>query len=195
MPRIVDHAQRRREIVAAVWAVIATGGIESVSLRTVAAHAGVSVGRIQHYFASNEALLRHGCEVMLTDAQTQFAAQTAELTPTQTLRTLVLRAVPTSPDFAVGTIVWSAYVLKSRDDEVIAGFVRQAHDDGRRIAAECIRAARRADVLPPGPDAEAVALRLLATAEGYAARVLAGSLPRHDALAALEHDLRALGAR
>ena len=37
--------------------------------------------------------------------------------------------------------------------------------------------------------------RLLATAEGYAARVLAGSLPRHDALAALEPDLRARGAR
>ena len=61
-----------------MWAVIATGGIESVSLRSVAGQAQVSVGRIQHYFASKDELLQHGCEVMLGDARAQFDAQIAD---------------------------------------------------------------------------------------------------------------------
>lgn len=189
MPRIVDHAQRRREIVTAVWAVIATGGIEAVSLRTVAAEANVSVGRIQHYFATKDELLRHGCEMMLTDARAHFDARIAGLSAFEALHVLVLRAVPTTPGFAVGTMVWSAYVLKSRDDPVIADLVCGAHDDGVRIAAQFIRSARRTGEFADCADADALALRLLATAEGYAARVLAGSLPAARAIAALECEL------
>src|SRR5690625_2815459 len=56
MPRIVDHAARRTEIVYALWAVIHEKGLDSVSFRAVAEAAGVSIGRIQHYFASKEEL-------------------------------------------------------------------------------------------------------------------------------------------
>lgn len=175
-----------------MWAVIATGGIEAVSLRSVARQAQVSVGRIQHYFASKDELLQHGCEVMLGDARAQFDAQIADTGSAQALRTLVLRAIPRSPGFAIGTVVWSAYVLKSRDDEVIAALVRAAHEDGVRIGADLIRAARLAGEFGAGPDADVLALRLLATAEGYAARVLAGSLSAQRAIDALEDDLRRL---
>lgn len=168
--------------------------MEAVSLRTVAAEAGVSVGRIQHYFATKEELLRHGCTVMLERARHEFASQVEGLAPADALRVLVHRAVPTTPGFAVGTLVWTTYVLKGRDDEVIARAVRGAQADGVRIGAGYIEAARTAGAFGTGPPAEAIALRLLATAEGYAARVLGGSLQAADALAALDAELDALRA-
>lgn len=192
MPRLVDHDQRRAQIVTAVWAIIATRGIQAVSLRTVAAEAGVSVGRIQHYFATKEELVRHGCTVMLERARREFASGIEGLAPADALRVLVHRAVPTTPGFAVGTLVWTTYVLKGHDDDVIARQVRGAQEDGVRIGAAYIESARAAGVFGAGPPAEAIALRLLAMAEGYAARVLAGSLPGPAALAALDAELDAL---
>ena len=37
MPKVVDHAQRRRELVAATWAVVAAEGIEAATVRRLIA--------------------------------------------------------------------------------------------------------------------------------------------------------------
>jgi AcrR family transcriptional regulator len=58
MPKIVDHEERRRRLVEAVWALAVRGGIEQVTLRKVADEAGVSMGQVQHYYSSMQALIR-----------------------------------------------------------------------------------------------------------------------------------------
>ncbi|MFF5427999.1 MULTISPECIES: TetR/AcrR family transcriptional regulator [unclassified Streptomyces] len=58
MPKIVDHEARRTRLVEAVWSLAVRGGIEQVSLRKVAEEAGVSMGQIQHYYSSMQALIR-----------------------------------------------------------------------------------------------------------------------------------------
>ncbi len=57
MPKQVDHALRRRELVAASWDVISREGIEALTLRKVAAAADCTTGRIAHYFDGREELL------------------------------------------------------------------------------------------------------------------------------------------
>src|SRR5919202_3193485 len=57
MPRKVDHDQRRRHIVEALLAIAGTRGLEAVSLREVAHEAGVSMGAVQHYFATKDEML------------------------------------------------------------------------------------------------------------------------------------------
>lgn len=192
MPRIVDHAERRREIVVAVWTLIARHGFEKVTLRAVAAEAGISAGRVQYYYSSRTELVRDGCRIMLSDARTQFAARIESLSPVESLRALIHRAVPRSPEWTLGTIVWHAYQAKSVDDTEIAEMVRHAHTDAVRQAAAFITDARRDGTMPDGPDPSVLALRLLAMSEGYAARVVAGSLAADDALHALDQDIDAL---
>lgn len=51
------HDERRRAILDAVFAIVDTEGTHQVSIRRVAEQAGVSVGRVQHYFPSKDALL------------------------------------------------------------------------------------------------------------------------------------------
>ena len=57
MPKIVDHEERRRELAEALWRVIAASGPHAVSIRTVAAEAGLSAGALRHYFQTREDLL------------------------------------------------------------------------------------------------------------------------------------------
>ncbi|MFF2013442.1 TetR/AcrR family transcriptional regulator [Streptomyces sp. NPDC058195] len=58
MPKIVDAEGRRRRLVEAVWELAMRGGIEQVTLRKVADEAGVSMGHVQHYYSSMQALIR-----------------------------------------------------------------------------------------------------------------------------------------
>ena len=57
MPKIVDHDQRRREIVEVTWRFIAREGIEKLNLRDLAAAAGYSNGAFKPYFPTRDSLL------------------------------------------------------------------------------------------------------------------------------------------
>lgn len=59
MPRTADHEERRRQIAAAVCALIAEHGLDAVTVARTAAAAGVSVGLVQHYFRTKDDMLLH----------------------------------------------------------------------------------------------------------------------------------------
>lgn len=50
MPKLIDHQERKQHIAQAVWAVLAREGVRGVSVRTVAAEAGISTGSLRHVF-------------------------------------------------------------------------------------------------------------------------------------------------
>ena len=57
MPKIVDHEARRKELAEAAWRVIRREGLEGASVRNVAKEAGMSLGSLRHYFATQSELL------------------------------------------------------------------------------------------------------------------------------------------
>lgn len=57
MPKIVDHDQRRREIVVAFLGLVSRDGLEHATTRNVADELGVAAGALWHYFANFDALL------------------------------------------------------------------------------------------------------------------------------------------
>lgn len=57
MPKLINHEERKQEIAQAVWAVLAREGIRGVSVRTVAAEAGISTGSLRHVFPSHEEMM------------------------------------------------------------------------------------------------------------------------------------------
>ena len=59
MPKIVDHDAQREKFVRAAMSLIAKHGLEGVTMRAVAAEAGLSYGSLFHYFDSKDDLLIH----------------------------------------------------------------------------------------------------------------------------------------
>lgn len=58
MPKIVDHAARRVEIIEAVWSLVARKGFRAVTMRELAAEAGYANGALARYFPDKESVLR-----------------------------------------------------------------------------------------------------------------------------------------
>lgn len=183
MPRIVDTDARRDEICRAVWAVIARDGIEAVTLRAVARTAGVSVGRIQHYYPSREEMLRDSCRRILDLAAT--VADDTRGTVAARLSRCLHAQIPTTPQFATGVTVWLSFVTQGASAPGIAELVRHGHEAGVAAIADLLR-----DLGSPHP--EQTALHLQALTEGLALRVTAGSLSPDAATAALDAALAAL---
>ena len=59
MPKIVDHDRQRVKFAEAAMSLIALHGLEGVTMRAVAAEAGLSYGSLFHYFSSKDELLMH----------------------------------------------------------------------------------------------------------------------------------------
>lgn len=57
MPKVVDHDQRRVELVEATWRIIARHGIEGATMRDIAAEAGFANGALKPYFPTKDDLL------------------------------------------------------------------------------------------------------------------------------------------
>ncbi|MFE7509401.1 TetR/AcrR family transcriptional regulator [Promicromonospora sp. NPDC057488] len=184
MPRVVDHEERRWEIVFALWLVIAEQGIEGVSLRHVAAEAGVSMGRIQHYFGTKDALVLAGCTALVDRAYGGYQ-ETADAAPRERLLHVMTQQIPRDDAGRIGVSVWYAYVAKSINDAA----VRQVLAEARRGAeGECARLIR-ADRGVGAEEALTQARRLLALADGLPLRVLVRDLEPAEAVAMLEAEV------
>ena len=57
MPKIVDHDERRLELVDATWRIIARLGIEGATMREIATEAGFANGALKPYFPTRDTLL------------------------------------------------------------------------------------------------------------------------------------------
>lgn len=81
MPKIVDHEQRRHDLAEALWRVIAGSGPGAVSVRSVAAEAGMSPGALRHYFQTREQLLVFAMELSEARVTERIVARQAEQDP------------------------------------------------------------------------------------------------------------------
>lgn len=187
MPTRDDHDAPRRQIATAVWATISEHGIQGTTMRRVAAVGGVSVGRIQHYFAGREELLTYSCQAMVDAAAAGGAtAQPFGVDPGDDraalleVRRLLVHAFDQSDAFRQGARAWFAYVAHAVVDGAIAAVVIEAQRGLEEEVGRLLRNAGR----DPG-----AARSLVALSEGLAQRTLTGAL---DARAAADEVERAL---
>ncbi|QQB15337.1 TetR/AcrR family transcriptional regulator [Brevibacterium casei] len=194
MPKIVDHAARRTEIVHALWLVIYTRGIDAVTFRAVADAAEISIGRVQHYFPSREALVLEGCRQLVAGAEIddeaelvdeagdgsgemEEAGDVAGADPVDALRTFVRAFIPAGEAMRVGASVWFTYVAKAVGDPLIAEIVvdndrRTAEAAARRVARVLARGSEAGQVAVGAEPATEAAVRLVALAKGLAQDVM-----------------------
>jgi AcrR family transcriptional regulator len=140
VPKIVDAAARRQEVVEAVFRIIAADGLERASLREVADEAGLAVGSVRHYFASSEDLLVHSFGVVVDRVTGRLAGSRehlGSLAPgTQEHRdgvlTLLGQFLPLDEERAVDACVWMAFKNAARIRPFLAAEADRSH---RAVAA------------------------------------------------------------
>lgn len=169
-------------IVHAVWQVMATDGIDSVSMRRVAAAAGTSVGRIQYRYRTKDELLRASLQAMLDGAAVSHASATGGATERQALWHLVRHSIARSSAARKGVALFHQYVAAAAGDAVLGSMLAEAKAGQE---AEVARLITR--IAPQVRDPRTRARALVATADGLAMRVLIGGV----SVGAAERTLRA----
>lgn len=146
MPRVVDHDDRRRRLAEAVWALTVRDGLEGVSLRRVAAEAGVSMGQVQHYYASREVMIRDAVDraVRALNARIEASLQAAAPAgPEATLRAC-LHATLADDEEGLRLSRLSVAVLgRAISDPAMAALLGGGDDGLLSFTAGLIAAARR----------------------------------------------------
>lgn len=182
MPKQVDHDERRRQIGDAVCRVMAARGLDAVSLRHVAAEAGVSMGRVQHYFATKDEMLLFAFR-LISDRVAQRFAAVHSADPATFLRALLLELLPLSPAARAEAPVLAAFLAQAVVEPRLAEPLREGGREMVVFVAGLITQVRG------GGDAERDAMALLAFADGLMLQVLIGQVSPEAAVELIDHQL------
>jgi AcrR family transcriptional regulator len=155
---------RRAELLRAAVAVIARRGFAAVTLRDVAAEAGVAHGLLRHYFRSREELLAAAFDLAANEDAAQLPAS-----PTSPAAHLLDRCEPL-PDQHY--LLWiDAWSEAPRSPE-LAAILRRHHSSCERVAEGAVREGN-ARGLWSCPDPAAAATAFEAQLDGLAVQLYA----------------------
>lgn len=94
MPKIVDHDERRLELVGATWRIIARLGIESATMREIATEAGFANGALKPYFPTKDTLLTFAFSHVFNRTNERIAEVTAGKSGIDALRAFCMEVLP-----------------------------------------------------------------------------------------------------
>lgn len=172
------YEQRRREIVDAVVEVAGSGGLEAVNVREIADRAGVSLGRVQHYFPSKSDLMAAAfdqvSQAATTRIQQRIADEPALENPAATLGLIVEELIPDDPERRTELAVAFAFTARALVDPELAARMREGYATLQELVSLLLAEGVKAGlfVLRSSPAAEAG--RCLALIEGLGVHVLIG---------------------
>jgi AcrR family transcriptional regulator len=157
------HARRRAQLVEAVFRIVRRDGIEHVSVRNVAREAGLSMGSLRHYFATQGELLAFS----LGEVERRFRARLADLDtsapPRQLLEQVLHQLVPLSPESRVEHEIWFAFVGKATAEPALRTLNARIYDELRDLVRQVVALIER-----PGLDPDLETERLYALVDGLA---------------------------
>jgi AcrR family transcriptional regulator len=109
MPKLVNHDQRRIEIVEAAWRIIARGGFAAATMRQIATEAGFANGGLKHYFAGKDELLAAAFQHTFFRINERAAHTIGDQTGLGAIRLLCLEMLPLDEERRVESRVTVAF--------------------------------------------------------------------------------------
>ncbi|MBB5783669.1 TetR/AcrR family transcriptional regulator [Nonomuraea jabiensis] len=194
MPKIVDHEARRRHIADAVHRLIDAKGLDSVSLREVAAEAGISMGAVQYYFSTKDEMLLLALEHLNTRIRLRVASAD-QSDPLALLRVAILELLPLDENRRSESRIGLAFLARSVVADEVAEPLRAGLPYVMAFYIDQIRAAQAAGQVAADLDAEKEASILFAFAQGMVHPTLVGHYSPEAVVAAVDYHLDRLRAR
>ncbi len=180
MPKVVDHAQRRRELVAATWAVVAAEGIEAATVRRIAEEAGCTTGRITHYFADKEEVLVAALRQVHRAAGKRMLAAIGERGGLEALRAVLAEALPLDEERILEWRVWLAFWGSAATNASLQAEQHQRYREWRELLKRVLATAQ----LSAGIDLDRLVDQIVALVDGFGLQgVLDPQDPRPEQLA------------
>lgn len=199
MPKRVDHDERRRQLTDALLRIASTRGLQAVTMREVAAEAGVSLRLVQYYFTDKRTLLNSGLGELAARLDRRVKARAAAAGGNLSVRQvfeLVLGAVlPTDEPSRLDQLAWTAFYAAALTDPAFADAAAggMAYPDALEdFLTTKLTAAQQAGDIDAARRPRTEVAALLALANGLTSSILAGQRTHEAAAAVLEYALDSL---
>ncbi|MEV0375507.1 TetR/AcrR family transcriptional regulator [Streptomyces sp. NPDC050636] len=198
MPRQVDYDSRRRQVVTAAFALVSERGLEGVTMRDVAARAGVSVGAVQRCFSGKEEMIVSVVEDMNQRVSARVRGRIADSVDPDAAATMLEHTlagiVPHDEESLAETRVWLAFAAHAAVTPGLAAVQRKQYEGLAELIALLLRTAQASGDIRSDADADQEAEALIAFTDGLNMQVLMGRHTPDSALAALDRRLSVLRA-
>jgi AcrR family transcriptional regulator len=172
LPKIVDHEERREELIAAVWRVVARYGLDGSTIRAIAKETDASAGALSHYFKDKDDILTFALKLSHRRIRERQNRKLDGLKGVEALRELVLDNLPLDEERELETRLEVGYWARSLTrPEVRKVQGMEAAVLHKRMVALIIEAQRRGDV-DGETAASTIAERLLALIDGLSLHAL-----------------------
>ncbi|GAB3484352.1 TetR/AcrR family transcriptional regulator [Amycolatopsis cihanbeyliensis] len=194
MPKTVDHAERRAQIVAGLLRLAGRAGLHAVTMRSVAAESGVSLRLVQYYFRSKAQLMQAALEHLERESHRRWTDRLAgRADPRAVLEAFLVEGLPTDEQSRTFHLLWTSYAVLAMTDPELAEqpFVAGPNRLERQLA-EVLRRARAGGELAANAEPDVEAARLLTLNHGLGTSVMVGQRTAEDATRVLRYHLDAL---
>jgi AcrR family transcriptional regulator len=197
VPKRVDHEERRRALTEALLRIAGTRGLQAVSMREVAAEAGVSLRVVQYYFPDKRTLMASGLAELVARMDRRVRERATAIgtgpAPRTVFEVVLTSVLPTDDDARLDQLAWTAYHAAGLTDPGgTAGLAAEGlrGPDGLEnwLTGVAARAQQAGDIAP-GRDPRTEVVRLLAMANGLTSSVLGGRRSVADAAAVVGYAL------
>ncbi|GAA1274998.1 TetR/AcrR family transcriptional regulator [Sphaerisporangium rubeum] len=197
MPKIVDHEERRAEVVAAARRVILRDGIEGATTRAIAKEAGYSNGVLTHYFADKDDILLAALRTSHRRIVTRLKDKLSGRTGLAALRELLMDNLPLDAERAGETALEVGFWGRSLAGGTLLDVQREEAAELRHLVRSLLGAAASAGEIAVHEDLDDVTERLLALVDGLSLHRLLypDRLPPETLARLMTAELDRLGSR
>ena len=157
MPKVIDHDQRRKDIIDVTWGLIVKGGIEAATMREIASEAGFANGALKHYFPGKDEIVQGAYERALGMMGDHVAAQVGDKHGIDALKAVCRATAPLEPDaVTAGRVLLSFWERAVSNDDLHQAYLKHL-DSWRGGLATYIAQGRAAgEIVTATPDDQLV---------------------------------------
>lgn len=164
MGEIRQH--RRTQLTDVLLAITATRGLDQVSVREVAAAAGVSIGTVQHYFATKDEMLVFAFRQVVERTRTRLAGIDAGAGPRQALGAALRELLPLDQARLAECRVYLAFAARAATTPALAAVQEETLRAIQTELGQALSTAAMTRNDRPGLDTDLEARLLLAVVDG-----------------------------
>ncbi|PRY68076.1 TetR family transcriptional regulator [Glaciihabitans tibetensis] len=150
MPRLVEHGQRRAEILEAVWRVVRARGLEQTTTRAIAEEAGCSLSVLAHYFGGKDEIILSAQTAVYERIVQRAFRLGGDLFGLAALEQALLAGLPLDEERVADAQVTVAFASAALSRPLLADARRRSHHEIRRLLYGCLAEARELDELGDG---------------------------------------------
>ncbi|UGU33126.1 TetR/AcrR family transcriptional regulator [Mycolicibacterium smegmatis] len=172
MPKVVDHDERRREVLDATWRVIGSEGLEALTLRRIAQEAGCSNGVLAHYFRNKEDILVSAHQLAFARARKRIVEATDGVGGITALRLAILEALPLDAERLLEAQVDVSFLGQAVGNPYLREIRSASNADSRALWAQFVVDAQRRGDIRTDEDTQIIVDEILAVVESLSVEAI-----------------------